>query len=252
MDIWEANNAATAMTPHTCNKPSSFQCSGTQCGRGLNAACDKNGCGLNPFSAGSKGFYGPGKSVDTTRPFTVVTQFISAGNTSTGALAEIRRTYIQDGRAISSAPAQNGTSLSSFAVGLGTITQDVCAAKGNSTADFNRLGGLRGMGESLARGMVLIFSIWNDAGQFMNWLDSGNNGPCSATQGDPKIIMMNNSDAAVTFSNIRWGDIGSTVKMTPNGTVLVNAEPQNAASGSAVWSAGLLGAVVAVSGWVLL
>ncbi|KAK6532086.1 endoglucanase 1 [Orbilia ellipsospora] len=66
------------------------------------------------------------------------------------------------------------------------------------------------MGQALARGMVLIFSIWNDAGQNMNWLDSGSSGPCSSTEGNPSTILANNPGTHVIFSNIRWGDIGST------------------------------------------
>lgn len=235
MDIWEANDAATAMTPHTCSGDGPFLCQGDACGRTASAVCDKNGCGINPFHAGAKNFYGEGGSVDTTRPFTVVTQFISADNKSTGALSEIRRMYIQNGRMVMTATkSSNGssTSLSALATGLGTITEDFCTQ--NGAKDFVRLGGLQGMGKSLARGMVLIFSIWDAPGDFMTWLDSGTAGPCSATQGDPKIIATNNSDAAVTFSNIRWGDIGSTIRMTANGTILNDVTASNKqASGAA-------------------
>ncbi len=249
MDIWEANNAATQMTPHTCSGTGSFLCSSSACAKG--GVCDQNGCGINPFASGSKSFYGPGKTVDTRRPFTVVTQFISANNSTTGALSTIRRMYVQDGQMIESAPTQNGT-VSSLAAGVGTITQDFCADRGNSTSDFIRLGGIRGMGESLNRGMVLIFSIWDAPGDFMTWLDSGSAGPCSATQGDPRIIMMNNSDAAVTFSNIRWGDIGSTVKMAANGSELVSAVAVNDAVGLRAGPASLLAAGALLFGYLLL
>lgn len=47
------------------------------------------------------------------------------------------------------------------------------------------------MGNALERGMVLIFSIWNSDGDFMNWMDSGDAGPCNATEGDPKLILAN-------------------------------------------------------------
>lgn len=55
------------------------------------------------------------------------------------------------------------------------------------------------MGEALERGMVLIFSIWNSAGDFMNWMDSGDAGPCNATEGDPKLILANQPDTHVTW-----------------------------------------------------
>lgn len=58
--------------------------------------------------------------------------------------------------------------------------------------------------------MVLAFSIWNDNSQFMNWLDSGSNGPCNSTAGNPSAIQQSTPDTHVVFSNIKWGDIGST------------------------------------------
>ncbi|CAI4216001.1 unnamed protein product [Parascedosporium putredinis] len=60
--------------------------------------------------------------------------------------------------------------------------------------------------------VVLAMSIWNDAVQNMAWLDSGGNGPCGAGQGTPSNIQSQHPDTHVTFSNIRWGDIGSTTK----------------------------------------
>lgn len=73
------------------------------------------------------------------------------------------------------------------------------------------------MGQALGRGMVLVFSIWNDAGGNMNWLDSGSNGPCSSTEGNPSNIISQHPGTHVVFSNIRWGDIGSTGKTSPGG-----------------------------------
>lgn len=72
------------------------------------------------------------------------------------------------------------------------------------------LGAMKGMGESMSRGMVLAMSIWWDEGGFMKWLDSGNAGPCNATEGDPKVIQTIEKDPAVVFSQIKWGEIGST------------------------------------------
>jgi cellulase len=217
MDIWEANSQATALTPHTCSKPGPFLCTGDECTRSpASGVCDKNGCGINPFATGSQTYYGPGLTVDTTKPFTVVTQFVTD---PAGELSEIRRLYLQNGRIIPNAGVSVTSSVASQfearAEGEeagGAITQDFCAARNASS--FLRLGGMRGMGESLGRGMVLVFSIWNSEGDFMNWLDSGTNGPCSNTSGDPKLIVGSNPDVQVTFSNIRWGDIGSTYNAT--------------------------------------
>lgn len=200
MDIWEANSRATVLTPHTCSGEGSFLCAGEECEE--TGVCDKAGCGFNPYRAGATDFYGAGMDVDTSRPFTVVTQFISDDGTDLGALSEIRRLYVQDGRVIENAPAEEGGDEP------GTITEGFC--DDNDADHFQQLGGLQTMGESLQRGMVLIFSIWNSEGDFMEWLDSGEAGPCSDTEGDPARIVEETPDVSVTFSNVRIGEIGST------------------------------------------
>ena len=55
-------------------------------------------------------------------------------------------------------------------------------------------------------------SIWNDASQEMAWLDAGSNGPCASGAGNPSTIESQDPGTHVIFSNIRWGDIGSTTK----------------------------------------
>ncbi|KAL1965867.1 hypothetical protein VTN77DRAFT_5000 [Rasamsonia byssochlamydoides] len=197
MDIWEANALSTALTPHPCDISHLYACSGNECGS--NGVCDKPGCGFNPYAVGDHNYYGYGMTVDTSRPFTVVTQFVTDDNTTTGTLTEIRRLYVQDGNVIPNAVAQGS--------GVDSITTSYCS---QVDSYFAPLGGLQQIGEALGRGMVLVFSIWNDPGQFMNWLDSGNAGPCNSTEGNPAIIEAQDPGTAVTFSNIKWGDIGST------------------------------------------
>ncbi|KAL3419268.1 glycosyl hydrolase family 7 protein [Phlyctema vagabunda] len=196
MDIWEANARATQLAPHTCNQTSLYQCTGAECA--FDGVCDKNGCGQNPYGLGNKAYYGPGLKVNTKRPFTVVTQFPA----ERGVLKEIRRLYVQDGKIIQNS-ASNVTGVSQ-----NYINDDYCQKTG--AARFTDLGALKGMGDALSRGMVLIFSIWWDEGGFMNWLDSGSAGPCNATEGAPSVIRQVQPDTAVTFSNIKWGEIGST------------------------------------------
>jgi len=82
------------------------------------------------------------------------------------------------------------------------------------------------IGKALGKGMVLIFSIWDDAGSGMLWLDgtSGTGagsvrGPCSADSGDSAMIQEKYPDAAVTFSNVKSGDIGSTFMVGGNATM---------------------------------
>lgn len=49
---------------------------------------------------GNQEFYGTSKTVDTTKPFTIVTQFITDDGTDTGNLKQINRIYVQDGNVI--------------------------------------------------------------------------------------------------------------------------------------------------------
>jgi len=71
-------------------------------------------------------------------------------------------------------------------MGVNSIEEPFCEIVASS---FQQHGGLAQMGKALGRGMVLAMSIWNDPGQFMNWLDSGNAGPCNATEGNPALYV---------------------------------------------------------------
>lgn len=98
------------------------------------------------------------------------------------------------------------------------LDNEYCNATGADK--YMDLGATEGMGAAMSRGMVLVFSIWWDKGSFMEWLDGlgSNAGPCNATEGDPEVIKSIQPDTQVTFSQIRWGDIGSTFSGSANGT----------------------------------
>ena len=89
-----------AFTPHVCSVTEQTACTGDDCGNGsdnrYDAFCDKDGCDFNSFRMGNKSFLGPGLTVDTNSVITVVTQFITSDNTTTGDLSEIRRIYVQN------------------------------------------------------------------------------------------------------------------------------------------------------------
>ncbi|KAK8048977.1 endoglucanase EG-1 [Apiospora phragmitis] len=170
-------------------------------GRGV---CDKNGCGWNNYRLDQPAYYGRGGdfTVDTTRPFTVVTQFPAGAD---GQLLEIERLYVQDGVVIKSETvAKAGTPA------VDSITDEFCAATG--AARFADLGALRGMGDAMARGMVLAMSIWWDAEGAMVWLDGSQDGagPCSRDEDKPDAILAAEPDPTVVFSKMKWGEIGST------------------------------------------
>lgn len=104
MDIWEANSMATAYTLHPCNiaEGGSQVCEDeVSCGDGGNrfkGTCDKDGCDWNPYRTGVKDFFGKGMAVDTSRPFTVVTQFITEDGTDQSDITDVKRFFVQDGK----------------------------------------------------------------------------------------------------------------------------------------------------------
>ena len=107
LDIWEANKQTQAFTTHPCTTNDQTQCEGVVCGDNdsgdrYNGMCDKDGCDFASYRLNDRTFYGPGPTyqVDTTRPFTVVSQFITTDGTDNGDLKEFRRFYVQDGKRI--------------------------------------------------------------------------------------------------------------------------------------------------------
>lgn len=101
MDVWEANSVSTALTPHSCQPEGYSVCEDSGCGGTYSldryaGSCDANGCDFNPYRVGVKDFYGKGKTVDTSKKMTVVTQFLGSGSS----LTELKRFYIQGGKVI--------------------------------------------------------------------------------------------------------------------------------------------------------
>ncbi|KAI0675484.1 cellobiohydrolaseI [Trametes maxima] len=223
MDIWEANSNGAAVTPHVCSVSGQVRCEGTDCGDGderYDGICDKDGCDFNSFRMGDQSFLGVGKTVDTSAKFTVVTQFVTADNTTSGALSEIRRLYVQNGKVIANSKT-NIAGMDTF----DSITDDFCNAQKEAFGDtnsFEKLGGIKQMGSAFETGMVLVMSIWDDHAANMLWLDSDYptdadpsspgvaRGPCPATSGVPKDVETQSPGATVVFSNIKFGPIGST------------------------------------------
>lgn len=226
LDIWEANSISHATTPHVCTVEGQTRCEGTDCGDNAsgdryNGVCDKDGCDFAPFRLGNHTYYGPGDefTLDSTRPFTLVTQFITADGADDGDLAEMRRFYVQDGKTIENPMVTVGDNS------YDSITDQFCADQKSvfgDTDDFSRKGGLKAMGEVLDRGLVLVMSIWDDYDVQMLWLDSTYpidadqstpgvyRGTCSTDSGVPADVESQYPDAYVTYSNIKVGPIGST------------------------------------------
>jgi len=233
MDIWEANSMATAYTPHTCSVEKLYRCEGIECGdndkgQRYDGVCDKDGCDINPYRMGNTNFYGRGPeyAVNTLKPMTVVTQFLTTDGTDSGDLSEIRRFYVQDDMIIHSPPS---TILG--ADDTDSITDGFCDAKKDlfgDVKDYQEHGGMKGMGESLDRGHVMIFSLWDDVEVNMLWLDSAyplnkpetdpgiKRGDCpGGEESTPTYLRKTYPNGYVTFKNAAVGEIGSTTDFNP-------------------------------------
>jgi len=223
MDLWEANSMSTAFTPHPSTEEGLYICNGdsecgSQDGDRYRAPTDRDGCDINPYRLGNTDFYGPGSSyaVDTSRPFTVVTQF----HAPTGVLENIVQFYVQDGKRIDH---------QSYASLPGTSeTSEFCSAQKalfGDKDDFTKKGGLKAMGEALDRGMVLVVSLWDDISIYMNWLDSYNGcdpsepgckrGPCDPEVGKPETLRNEHPGSSYSLMNLKVGDIDTTNPNVP-------------------------------------
>ncbi|RAH67783.1 putative 1,4-beta-D-glucan-cellobiohydrolyase [Aspergillus aculeatinus CBS 121060] len=233
MDIWEANSVSSAFTAHPCDSVQQTMCTGDSCGGTYSdtadrysGTCDPDGCDFNPYRLGNTNFYGPGKTVDTSKPFTVVTQFITNDGTDTGTLTEIRRLYVQNGVVIG-----NGPSTYTAASG-NSITESFCKAEKTLFGDtnvFDTHGGLSAMGDALGDGMVLVLSLWDDHAADMLWLDSDYpttssatspgvaRGTCPTTTGNATYVEANYPNSYVTYSNIKFGTLNSTYSGSTSG-----------------------------------
>ncbi|KAL2209767.1 cellulose 1,4-beta-cellobiosidase [Sarocladium strictum] len=215
IDIWESNAYAYAFTPHACTDNNYHVCQDQDCGGTYSddrfaGKCDANGCDYNPYRMGNTDFYGAGMTVDTSRPFTVVSQFGSDAFT---------QYFIQDGERIDvPAPTFDGISETS------DITDDLCTNQFNVFGERDRyaeVGGWSAMQDAISIPMVLVMSIWNDHNSQMLWLDSiyppekegqpgAARGPCSQDSGVPDETVEDFPNAKVVWSNIKFGPIGST------------------------------------------
>ena len=225
MDVWESNSISTAYTPHACTVKGQTRCEGADCGDGAGqrhtGVCDKDGCDFNPYRLGNKTFFGPKPNftIDTTKPFTVVTQFVTSDGTDNSDLSEIRRMWVQNGKTMQNSRVSVGGKQ------YNSVTDDFCNVQKQvfgDPNDYEKRGGHKAMGGSLERGMVLVMSLWDDHAVNMLWLDSSYppdkspsapgvaRGTCPTSSGKPQDVESQHPDAYVTYSNIKYGEIGST------------------------------------------
>ncbi|KFA62579.1 hypothetical protein S40285_05804 [Stachybotrys chlorohalonatus IBT 40285] len=182
IDVWESNAHSFAFTPHPCEDNAYHVCETSNCGGTYSedrfaGKCDANG----------------------------LTQFL-----------------VQDGRRFTiPAPTYAGISSTS------DITPTFCTNQFRVFGDrdrFSEVGGWSKLNEALRMPLVLVMSIWNDHYANMLWLDStyppekagqpgAARGSCSPSSGVPADTEAQFPNAQVTWSNIRFGPIGSTVRV---------------------------------------
>ncbi|KAK2027151.1 family 7 glycosyl hydrolase [Colletotrichum zoysiae] len=215
IDVWESNAHAYALTPHPCEQNSYHVCEGDTCGGTYSddrygGGCDADGCDYNPYRMGNRDFYGPGKTIDTRKKFTVITRFLPD---------RMYQVFIQDGRTITVPGAKwDGIPETS------DIEPDYCKAQFATFGErdrFNEVGGYPQLNAALEIPMTLVMSIWSDHYSNMLWLDSvyppekagqpgTERGPCATTSGVPAEVIEQFPNAQVIWSNIRFGPVGST------------------------------------------
>jgi cellulose 1,4-beta-cellobiosidase len=119
--------------------------------------------------------------------------------------------------------------------GFNSLTNANCANQKRvfgEPATFMSKGGMKAMGESMRRGMVLVLSLWDDHEANMLWLDSDypleldpnspgvKRGPCARDSGKPSDVEKNYPNSYVGYSNVKFGTLGSTVQFESDGITL--------------------------------
>jgi cellulose 1,4-beta-cellobiosidase len=219
LDLWEANMHSMQVALHPMETEESQtvcylegECGSQEEGKRDIGPTDRNGCYLNPYAFGHKKFYGPGSdyTINTHKPFTVVTEF----REKSGELDGVYQYYYQDGKKIDQPD---------YGFGSGNaMTEDFCKKSFDARGEkpfFQNKGGMKQFGKAVKRGLTMAVSFWDDMATNMNWLDSGDRGTCATTSGDPATLREKHPDASFGVRHVRWGPIGSTHKASEAITV---------------------------------
>jgi len=227
LDMWEANSISKVFTMHSCNVTEPYRCEGVACGDNagqvtpkghrFDGVCDKNGCDYATTRFGHEDFYGKGNHLDSSKPVTVVTQFVTHDGTDDSDLKEVRQFYVQHGKKIEhpSVKLQGNT--------YDSLSEQMCkdwVATTKDGSNFIEKGGMKSVQHALEKGVVLVMSLWDDHDANMLWLDSTYptdskdstmyRGKCSIKSGVPKDVEEKHAGANVVFSDIKYGHIGTT------------------------------------------
>ncbi|KAM7208219.1 Exoglucanase 1 [Naviculisporaceae sp. PSN 640] len=226
MAVWNSNAHSYQVSSHLCPKNEYTVCKDKSCDYYIPYSddedrlerCDKWGCSYNPFQMGNRDFYGKGKTVDTSKKFTVVTRFEED---------QVVQFFVQDGKKIET-PKPKWDELKDVKNG---ISQETCSKKTDvfMERDFwNFNNGWKTHLELMKTPMVLVMSIDDDDWGWNLFLDSvwppekeGDMEEPGALRGDclpwenndPRYVRAYSPFSTVVWSNIRFGPIGSTVKV---------------------------------------
>ncbi|KAK4223566.1 Exoglucanase 1 [Podospora fimiseda] len=226
-DVWNSNAHSYSMSSKVCpsGKNKFVVCTeGDYCDPRLSPSderpgpkCDPVGCSWSTYRLASKEFYGRGKLVDTNKKFTVVTRWEEN---------RVYQFFIQDGKKIEvptarwdDLPKENG------------ISPDMCAKLPDIFSERDRFmenDGWKSHLEMVTQPMVMAMSLNVDYWSYNLWLDSVypperentpemeyyEHGPCRDWEkSNPRVVLAEYPYANVTWSNIRFGPIGSTMQI---------------------------------------
>jgi len=218
LDLWEANKHSMQLALHPMKTEDSqtvcyleAECGSQEEGHRDVGPTDRNGCYLNPYYFGHKKFYGPGTdyTINTLKPFTIVTEF--RGKTE---LTGMYQYYYQDGKKIEFPDLGFGSDNVMDQAFCDTVVEKL-----GETHYFNNNGGMKQFSKAVERGLTFVVSFWDDIATNMNWLDSGERGTCSDSEGEPNDLREKHPDASFAVRHMRWGPIGSTHKSSETITV---------------------------------
>lgn len=223
MVAFTGNAISSSFGIHPCASISQTQCLEDFCG-GIDSpqsavkcsSCDDDGCAFNPYRLGDTGYYGiGGKGVDTGKPFTVVTQFLTNNGTDSGSIVEIKPFYSQNGTKI-----PNSSSKIEELPG-DSITSSFCTKQKVAFAErkiFDKFGGMERITEVLKKGLVMSLGVLDDRRNGMLGLDGilgegkgAERGTCPTPAMNPQDLVASSRSASAKFGRIRVGEIGSTV-----------------------------------------
>ncbi|TDZ68066.1 Exoglucanase 1 [Colletotrichum trifolii] len=211
-DVWNSNSQSFQTQSRPCSQNGLHGCTWDECDQIRISKCAREGCEYNPYRLGATGFYGQGKTVDTKKKFTVVTRF---------AEDRVTKFFIQDGVKIE-APVPTKPNFPGTA-GLDEDFCDVLPRNFDELDKFNQHGGWARHIDVLRRPLVMALSIQDDFYANNLWLDSyyprdswspgAARGPCPNDSGHATLPWVDpaKENVSVTWSNIRFGPIGSTV-----------------------------------------